>query len=285
MKKKRISNIRVGILITLAGIIIVTLLMLIDERGGFFAGYSELKSSFKTVSGLRNGAVVYLRGVDIGEVKDIYYRGDSVIVEMNVINSAFGKITKDSKAIIKTQGLLGDKMVEIIPGKGEKITEGYEIQGESEGEIYENIAQAGLVIKKSEEIVEALSRIVDNVESGKGSLGMLLKNSKLYEEVTQSAKEFHSLTLKMKTAVKRLNQVIANVSEGNSISNTVKKIEKTAESLNYLAGKLKEGKGTAGKLLKEEDLYKNLTETVKDLKALIADIKKNPKKYVTIKIF
>lgn len=286
MRKRNISPIRVGLIVTLASIIIIFVIMFIDERGGIFASYITIKGSFSTVSGLRKGAIVFLKGVDIGEVSDIYYMGEDVMVEMNILKRALKNIPDDSKAIIKTQGLLGDKMIEIIPGNSPvNVKEGAVIKGESEGEIYENIAEAGVVIKKAGKVMESLQKIVRDVEMGEGTLGMLYKDKEFFLNLKKSVDDFQFLMNELKETVKEMKETARVINQNNSLARTIVKMEKTADELLRLLSDIKQGKGSAGKILVDEEFYTSLTETVKEMKDLFSDVKKNPKKYFNIKIF
>ncbi len=293
MKVSRWKKIRVGVLVTLASIIVLVFIMLIDERGGIFASYSRVKAYFKTVSGLRVGAIVYLLGVDVGEVNRIFYEGEGVVVEMDILSKVLDRIPSDSVALIKTQGLLGDKMIEIRPGTSSTpIQEGGVLRGESEGEIYENVARAGVVVRKAARIVEELEEILREIRLGKGSIGKFFKDDTLYENVNKTASNLNMLVVHLSKTSERLQEFIDSVNEQLVQKGTFKKLSDTAAQLNLAVSdlrsiilSLKEGRGTAGKVIKDEEFYNSLTSVVKELKILINDIKENPSRYMSIKIF
>ena len=84
-----------------------------------------VKTYFDNTAGLLEGAYVRLSGVGVGSVSSIRFSDDpsqgKVQVVMEVNKRALIRVSTDSLATIKTEGLLGAKFVEIIPGQGESI--------------------------------------------------------------------------------------------------------------------------------------------------------------------
>ena len=110
------TALRVGIFIVLALIILAVGVFLIGNKDFFFSSTYVLKSEFKTVAGLNNGAEVRIGGIHQGTVKRIELPSQpngKMTVVMNLRNPTRNVIKKDSVAAIKTEGVLGDMYVEI----------------------------------------------------------------------------------------------------------------------------------------------------------------------------
>ena len=110
---------RVGVLVVLALVILGIGVFLIGSKSSLFSPTYLLKADFQNVEGLDKGAEVRLGGVDQGEVKEIdlpLQPDGSMIVVMKMRSSTHDLIKKDSRASISTEGLLGDKFVEVSFG-------------------------------------------------------------------------------------------------------------------------------------------------------------------------
>jgi phospholipid/cholesterol/gamma-HCH transport system substrate-binding protein len=110
---------RVGVLVVMALVFLSTGVFLIGNKDFLFSSTYRLKAEFQNVAGLNNGAAVRIGGIHQGTVKEIDLPSQpdgKVTVAMNVKSETRNIIKKDSRASIKTEGLLGDKYVEISFG-------------------------------------------------------------------------------------------------------------------------------------------------------------------------
>jgi hypothetical protein len=110
---------RVGVLVVMALVFLSIGVFLIGNKDFLFSSTYRLKAEFQNVAGLNNGAAVRIGGIHQGTVKEIDLPSQpdgKVTVVMNVKSETRNIIKKDSRASIKTEGLLGDKYVEISFG-------------------------------------------------------------------------------------------------------------------------------------------------------------------------
>jgi len=133
---------RVGLLIFVALVILSIGVFLIGNQSLMFSRTYILKSNFQNVQGLNNGAEIRIGGIHEGTVKEIQLPaqpGGQMTVVMNLRNPTRGVIKKDSVASIKTEGILGDKYVEISFGssKSEPVNDGETIQSEKPTDVSE----------------------------------------------------------------------------------------------------------------------------------------------------
>jgi outer membrane protein OmpA-like peptidoglycan-associated protein len=137
---------RVGVLVVMALASLSVGVFLVGNKDFLFSSTYRLKAEFQNVSGLNNGAPVRIGGIHQGTVKEIVLPSQpdgKVTVVMNVKSETRNIIKKDSRASIKTEGLLGDKYVEISFGspKAEPIGENGTIASEMQKDMSEQ-AQA-----------------------------------------------------------------------------------------------------------------------------------------------
>lgn len=164
MEKQRSAQLKVGIFILLSIVIFVYGVFTISGQEELFEREYKVMTYFDNSAGLLEGAYVRLSGVGVGSVSTIRFSDDlslgKVQVVMEINKRAFSRISKDSHATIKTEGLLGAKFVEIVPGKGESIgkaRDGIVISGYTSPEMQE-------IISQSEEFVTNLTAISKNLD-------------------------------------------------------------------------------------------------------------------------
>jgi len=147
---------RVGVFLVMALVFLSIGVFLIGNKDFLFTSTYRLKAEFQNVAGLNNGAEVRIGGIHQGTVKEIILPSQpdgKVTVVMNVKNETRNIIKKDSRASIKTEGILGDKYVEISFGslKAEPVGEDGTIGSEAPRDMSEQAqeladqARAGIV--------------------------------------------------------------------------------------------------------------------------------------------
>ena len=164
MEKERSAQFKVGVFVLVSIAIFVYGVFTISGQEELFEREYKVKTYFDNSAGLLEGAYVRLSGVGVGSVSTIRFSDDSslgkVQVVMEINKRAFSRISKDSHATIKTEGLLGAKFVEIVPGQGESIgraRDGVVIRGYTSPEMQE-------IISQSEEFVTNLTAISRNLD-------------------------------------------------------------------------------------------------------------------------
>ena len=164
MEKEKSAQLKVGVFVLVSIAIFVYGVFTISGQEELFEREYKVKTYFDNSAGLLEGAYVRLSGVGVGSVSTIRFSDDSslgkVQVVMEINKRAFSRISKDSHATIKTEGLLGAKFVEIVPGQGESIgraRDGVVIRGYTSPEMQE-------IISQSEEFVTNLTAISRNLD-------------------------------------------------------------------------------------------------------------------------
>ena len=122
MRDQRILNLKVGIFVLLSLVIFLVFIFALGGESGLFKRTYKVQTSFTNTAGLSQGAAVRLSGVLIGSVKEIQFPenpDDNFIkVLMEVNEEGIRRIGPDAIATIRTEGLLGDKYIEIIRERG-----------------------------------------------------------------------------------------------------------------------------------------------------------------------
>lgn len=159
--------------------------------------------------------------------------------------------------------------------------------------------------------VDAAESVARNLQQGRGSAGKLLNDPALYDSLEASIRNLRTLTDQINRGEGSLGRLMQDPAFADSLSATTKNLETMTGRLNKgegtagklltddalyeridsltgrldtLARELGEGKGSAGQLLKDEKLYNNLNEAATELRGLVADIRKDPQKYLRVKV-
>ena len=124
---------------------------------------------------------------------------------------------------------------------------------------------------------KSIEGVVSRVEAGEGTLGMLSKDAQF--------------TGSLKDLVSRLNDVANRLDSGEGTAGRLLRNDTLAQKLETISGRLdsitatlESGQGTAGRILQDPDLYKNLNQTLKELSGLVSDVRKDPRKYLRVKV-
>lgn len=270
----RWSQLKVGVIVLVATIVLITLLFLMTSSSGLgiFSHKLTVSTYFENSAGLKEGAAVELQGVTVGTVKSIAVTSDPnrkltpVQVVMKLDTKYQNNLKKDSKASLSTVGVLGDTVVDI----NSKYATGPELQSGDELKTLETPSLTD-VVKASQGTIESLNvilakmnTIVDNLQSGKGSVGQLINNPDLYNKANATVDELHKLTANLNTNKGSVGKLMNDDTMYNRLNSAVGRMD-------ALVAGLQNGQGTAGKLLTDQTLYNNLNATLSQANQLLTD--------------
>lgn len=269
-----------------------------------FTSYKTLYVEYENVEGLAASAPITLNGLVIGKVNSIKFSGSSgkLVVEMQ-IKSDF-PISKTSVATIYESGLIGGKQIMIVPNlKDPNMTvTGDRLQGGIK------LGLTDMAAEKLAPLQEKLDRILSNADKMLVGINHVLdakgqqdlKNT--LSELSQTIAQFHQASEKInglladnKTNINGMMGDFRKVSSNFSaisdslkqanLGQTAKELQLTLRKVDEIMAGLNAGKGTAGKLLKDDALYNNFTKTSKELELLLQDLRLNPTRYVNVSLF
>lgn len=186
--------IRLGMFIVGTLVIFAIGVFLIGDKEFLFSSTYRLKAPFSNVSGLINGAQVRVGGVHKGTVRHIQMptqAGGQMTVVMDMENSTRDVIKKDSVAAIQTEGLLGNKYVEVSFGSDDAppVEDEDTIESVPPLDISDLIKKTNAILDSTKESTEHLQVISSNIREGKGTLGALVNDKKVYEELKATTEQ------------------------------------------------------------------------------------------------
>ena len=133
------------------------------------------------------------------------------------------------------------------------------------------------VYRGLKESLDTLNGMLQRVNAGEGSLGRLLRDDRLATSLSGASGNLDELTGKINNGKGTAGRLVNDAELYNRLSSTAARLEQ-------LTGTLTEGRGTAGQLLQDRQLYENMNGAAAELRGLIAEIKKNPRKYLNVKL-
>jgi len=321
-KQLRWSKLKVGLVITLALLIMIVAIFFAGGIKEMFSPRIELRAHFMDAKGLRRGAPVWMFGTEMGSVKNIELdpvRG--AIVTISVDKSVQKFIKRDAQANILTMGLLGDKYIELSTGSSlaEPIHPGEMIKGGAQIEFSDIMVTVAVAVGKMGEFITKLDNLVVKMEKSEGTVAKFFKDPAIYDNLNQTTKKLSLLLEDITNSRGTMKMLIEDPSLYNKLLTTTSSIEEFSKRLNESHGTLKKlvedpelyenlkkgskqlssileridkGEGLAGAFLRNEELAKELSEALlefkklsSELEALVKDIKGHPKKYLKFSIF
>lgn len=229
---------------TLLGIAIlaVTILTLGDQRSTF--NESVLVTSFyNNVNGLQKGNNIWFNGVKVGTIKSVdIIDNDSIEVKMNINQSARKFIHNDVKAKLSTDGLIGNKIVALSGGTSQApvIKNGDIIQTD---ELLNTDAVMNTLSKNNDNllaITDNLKKITSNIADGKGSLGKLLNDETLLDQITALAQSLNHSSDNLNKLTKAAADYTAKLNTPGSLANDLVTDTTIFNNLRLLTERLKE---------------------------------------------
>ncbi len=299
------NDAKLGIM-TIVVLIIFALIVLFAGKIKFKEDGYSIKVKFTFIGDLKVGApVIFAGGIRVGKVMDIIPYNDYVKV-LIWLKKDF-KIKKGNEIMIYTQGLLGEKYVEIngYNGPGEYLKPGDTIEGVAPVSLDAMSVRLVKVLKgvfgptlTDEEVKKSFANLFNNSGSFVYNLNMLLSENRpnlyaIIKNMKYTTKALDKNLTDVLKEIKDLSQRLGKISRENqeSIEETIKNLEKTSKKLNFTMKELnktsanltdityaiKKRKGTIGKLIYEKDIYKNLNITLKNFAIFSKKIKNNPR--------
>jgi phospholipid/cholesterol/gamma-HCH transport system substrate-binding protein len=270
------SELRVGLFV-LVGLLILAVGIFYVTGSGAFGPKYRIKTFLPEVSGLATGAPVRLDGVEIGNVDQIKIvpreagkppdRMKSIEVDMRIDKRFQSDVLTDSAASLVTEGLLGNRYVNIQRGyTGLPLKEGQTVPGTEEKAIKEVVERSADVLANLKTLSDQIKDIIDGVQEGKGTLGQLLTDDKAYKHLD--------------SILSKSDQIIGNVQAGQGTigrllmtDDTSAKIDKAIDQINTILDDLRAQKGTMGKLLYDPTLYDEAKKALDNGNGMIGDIR------------
>jgi phospholipid/cholesterol/gamma-HCH transport system substrate-binding protein len=270
-KQLKWSQLRVGLTVLFASVTLAVLIFVMSGTGGWFSRKITVRSYFDNAGGLREGAPVRLAGVDIGNVSTVKIVPGKpttpVEVTMKVNTKYSFDLKKDSVTLLTTAGVLGETYVDVDSSttKGPEAVDGDTLQARDQPQIQDVVRASQGTLENIDILLKRVDRIVAFIESGQGSIGKVIYDPALYNQLNATVTEFKGLVDDLQSGKGSIGPLLTS-------DETYKKVTAAIDKINLMIDDLQQGKGSAGKLLKDPELYDNTNKTIANVRQLTDDI-------------
>ncbi|HEV7382818.1 MAG TPA: MlaD family protein [Dyadobacter sp.] len=245
----RKRSITVGLFVIIGILIFVVGILTIGSMKKVFATSIAVKSIFHDVNGLKQGNNVWYSGVKIGTVKKIRFLDNSQVeVILNIEEKSQEFVRKNAKAKISTDGLIGNKIIVIYGGtqKVPAIEDGDQLAVEKIESTEEMLAVLSENNKNLLGITSAFKTISKNILDGKGTVGMLLNDERLYNDVDQTLGALKKASVNAQTLTASLAGFTSKLNQKGGLANDFATDTVIMRDLRSTLGKLNETVSSAG---------------------------------------
>jgi len=298
----RRNQVQVGILFISAVILLVAAILWFKEYTIGEKTY-DLIAEFESTSGLVEGDPVEVKGLPSGKVDDIRFERGLALVTLQLNRSV--ELHHGTTVAIENAGLMGQKVVAIYPGPlgGVLLGDGAVIKGHYRAGITELLGGVGGALNTFETLAaridsllvsfdasrqDQLDRTLTNIERATGELAMLLEDNR--DDLGQGIKDLAVAMSEVRSMVDGRGEQFGEALDSASgavakLDSTLTSLDTTVARMDSLLAKVESGKGTLGRVIQDDGLYYELVVTLRDAKALLRDVRENPKRYFKVSIF
>lgn len=289
MKKSTGEKLKLGLFVSIGLVIFIVAVYFIGQRQNLFVKTFTISSNFTNVNGLIPGNNVRYSGINVGTVKQIQMLNDTVInVEMVLEEKMIHHIKKDAIATIGTDGLVGNMIVNIIPGDQGNlaIEEGDVIKSFTKIGTNEMLNTLNTTNENAALLTSKLLNIANEITEGKGTLGMLITDTIMSKNLIETVNYLKLTSMEANKTIKEINGLIKQVDLENSLAgvvlndtvsaqqlrHTVANLEQSSQDIQTVLGNLnttieqiKDGKGAVNYLSTNEELVEELKDIINNI--------------------
>ncbi|MGN6800533.1 MAG: MlaD family protein [Ginsengibacter sp.] len=283
----------VGIFIVLALAIFVWTILTLGSQKSTFDKTITVKTYFQNVNGLQKGNNIWFSGVKVGTIDNVSLIGNGKVeVDMTIEEKSVPYIHKNAKAKLSSDGLIGNKIIEIYGGSSQAppIAEGDVLNNE---ELLSTDQMMATLSKNNDNllaITDNLKTISNKMAAGQGSVGKLLNDQTFYDELNKTVITLRSASANLQQLSANVNHYTARLNDSGTLANdlvsdtvifsklrsTVGQLQEVANQSNEVIGNLKEASNTVNHGLKNPNspagMFLNDEKTASGLKATMENL-------------
>ncbi len=275
MKERQRRNIIVGVFVILGILLFIIAIYLIGQKEYIFGSPAKISAIFNDVKGLKEGDKVRMSGIDIGTVSGLEFTGNNqVLVTISIDKEQFSHIHKDSKVIIGSQGLMGAKVVKVLPGDvlGGTLAENDTLETIEQVEIDDIIREVNSVSEDIGIVSSELASITRKINRGDGVFGKLFTDTSITTALDKTLLNFAKITENFNIISEKISRgegvvgkLFADTTLSSDMNTAGQNIDQIASNLSEITTMINSGEGVFSKLFTDTTLTSNLYYTSKNL--------------------
>lgn len=298
MERTTSQKIRLGLFVISGLLIFILAIYFIGDKQKMFGKTNRLEAVFNNVNGLELGNNVRYSGISVGTVRGIQMINDTTIrVNMNIDKAIFPYIKKDAVATISSDGLVGNMIINIIPGNGNKpsVEPGDEIQTFNRVRTEDMLTTLNITNKNAAKLTENLLKITNEIIKGKGTLGSLINDTIIAKDLGETMRYLKLTTKSASEALTKIDKIVSSLDNkdnvlgvmkdtavANNLKNTIANLEKSTTEINKVVTNLnatilniKDGKGAINYLSNDQELVQKIDSTMTNINEASAKLNEN----------
>lgn len=285
---RQANELKVGIMLLVAAVVLVFGILWL---GGFKLRDERYAVSvvFPEVGGLSAGDKVTVAGLDAGEVMTLGLDEGHVLVDVKIDPNI--RIPVDSRVSVSSYGLIGAKAVSFRPGTSDEyLRPGAKVIGVYEKGLGDVVAEMGEALIEIRQVLHAADQALSDVE-GKRQVKETLANANVAtSDLRKAVGDLKVTASDLRSFVETNRGGAGSAVDSMQVASArfahvTTELQRVSASLDTIVGGLERGEGTLGKLLKDSEAHDEFTAAVREVRDLVAEIRRNPKSFVRFSIF
>jgi len=261
MSTKRSSNIRLGIFVTASIMLFIVAVYLVGSRKSMFQLNVKVTALFNDVKGLRDGGNVRFTGINVGNVTKLVILNDSTVeVEMAIEKKVTPFIKKNSLATIASDGLMGNKIIVLLPGSSDEspIVEGDVLPSIEPIEIDDILREIMISGERIAIVSSNLIEISDKINRGEGIFGKIFTDTTMTYNLEKSSQNLKEISDRVNRGEGLIGRLFVDTTFAGSLDSTAMYMEAISYNLEGITDKINKGEGVFGKFFTDTTLSNNL---------------------------
>jgi phospholipid/cholesterol/gamma-HCH transport system substrate-binding protein len=270
------TELRVGLFVLAGAVLLVVVIFYVTGAGSLGPKY-RLRTFLPEVDGLTVGAPVRVDGVEVGNVERIAIafpkpgarapKERNIEVDLRIQKSAQTYIRADSTAGLITEGLLGNRYVDIDRGfVGNVLQNDDEIPGREEKALKQVVERSADLMDSLSSIAKQASSVLQDVRNGRGSLGKFMVDPEAYNRLNSTLGNLDQMMANIQAGKGTLGQLVTNDEMYNRVNSVAGRVDNVLEAV-------QKQRGTLGKLVYDADIHESAKRLIDNSNALLADMR------------
>lgn len=276
------NEFKVGLLALATMMAIAFMSFKITSNQSGFGQYIQYRAVVKDASGIFPKTPIKVAGINAGRISSIELQGNSALISFEVLSQI--RVPRNSKLRIKSVGFLGDKYLEIFIGDEKDLLKRNDFIDAEEGAGIENL------IKDTQEVLGDVKVVIKSLKDSIAPPGEVPPMKRILSGIAEVVENAKAVTASLKHVIQgneeKLDNLIANLESAsysiayqmdngnsdsamNELKKTLSTVNKTVQDLQEVVADVKRGKGTVGKLLREDDIADEVKTTLASVKKIV----------------
>jgi phospholipid/cholesterol/gamma-HCH transport system substrate-binding protein len=310
MQRNPRTEFRVGVFVVAAIIVGGAIAFSLGGQRGLFADEDVFYAKFPDVGGLRSGSPVHIGGVNVGQVDAVTFADDGQIkVALEISEGAREFMREGSVASLSNKGMLGDKLVEIRAGEGDKLEPGSVIPADQAASLSDYLDKAGRLLAGAQATVDNLrqateplstpefqqnvadtarniAKVSEMAAEGSGPLQRMMTDQELARQTASAIRNLEAASAGLAATSRDVQSISREIRSGDGTAHEliygtdgkrmIGSLADAATEIASLTGDIREGDGTLHELVygrEGDSLVANLTQVSEDLKVITGDVR------------